>query len=250
MTMMGPSHALSGLVAGVALSTTAAMTLPHVGTLTLATNLIGAPTGPQYVATCGLLAAGAALVPDLDQKSSTISHSLTPLTEGISTVVGAVSGGHRKGTHSVLGTIVFAALVLTACRFPWAVTAPWGTFNATLTLIILLVGSLAMRALKFDFGPVAGWAGALALALLMGSIVPSTGTWVAYALIIGYVVHLLGDALTTAMLQPFLPFSAIKVGLPILGDAGSAREKILMSGLSGFGILVAALSLSGTGTAL
>lgn len=247
--MMGPSHALSGLVAGVALSTTAACTLPHVGTLTLATNLIGAPVGPQYMATCGLLAAGAALAPDLDQRSSTISHSLTPITEGISTVVGAVSGGHRKGTHGVLGTIVFAVLVFTACRFPWAVAVPWGTFNATLALIILLVGSLAMRALKFEFGPFAGWAGALALALLMGTLVPSTGSWVAYALILGYVVHLVGDALTTEMLQPLLPFSSVKVGLPVLGNAGSAREKVFMSGLSAFGVLVAVLSVIETGAA-
>jgi membrane-bound metal-dependent hydrolase YbcI (DUF457 family) len=217
-----------------------------VGTLTLATNLIGAPAGPRYVATCGLLAAGAALAPDLDQRSSTISHSLTPITEGVSTAVGAISGGHRKGTHGVLGTVIFAALVFTVCRQSWVITLPWGAFNGTLGATILLAGSLAMRALKFEFGPIAGWAGALALALLMGTLVPSTGSWVAYSLIVGYVVHLVGDALTTEMLQPFLPFSGIKIGLPLLGDAGSRREKILMSLLTAFGFTVICLAAAGS----
>ncbi|HEX7461737.1 MAG TPA: metal-dependent hydrolase, partial [Dermatophilaceae bacterium] len=56
------------------------------------------------------LGAAAALLPDLDIESSTVSNSLGPVTRLISRVVALVSGGHREGTHS-LAALAFVAFL-------------------------------------------------------------------------------------------------------------------------------------------
>ncbi|HEX7461774.1 MAG TPA: metal-dependent hydrolase, partial [Dermatophilaceae bacterium] len=78
--MQGHSHAATGAAAVLLVE-------PHQPWLML-------------VATAALGAA-AALLPDLDIESSTVSNSLGPVTRLISRVVALVSGGHREGTHSL-----------------------------------------------------------------------------------------------------------------------------------------------------
>lgn len=234
--MMGPSHAVCGAVAGVALGVATPLSV----------NALGVPHDAASLAACALIASGSALVPDLDQRSSSISHSLTPLTEAIATVVGAVSGGHRNGTHSLLGVAVFALLARALTLGTFSRVLPWGwTLNVGLALIVLLLGALALRALKFDFGPVAGWVGALALALVLGFTVPLTQPWVALAMVAGYLAHLAGDALTTQGIPLFWPSTRLKARLPILGDAGSAREGWLVGALGLYGLAVAVLGVLG-----
>jgi membrane-bound metal-dependent hydrolase YbcI (DUF457 family) len=60
---------------------------------------------PMLVATTALGAA-AALLPDLDIESSTVSNSLGPVTRLISRGVAWVSGGHREGTHSLVALVL------------------------------------------------------------------------------------------------------------------------------------------------
>lgn len=89
--MLGRDHALSGAAAF-------AMIAPelHVTGVHLAAGTV--------------LAAGAAVLPDIDHPDSTISRSFGYLTRGFAWAVEKVSGGHRHGTHSLAGIAVFAAL--------------------------------------------------------------------------------------------------------------------------------------------
>jgi len=71
---------------------------------------------PVLVATAALGAA-AALLPDLDIESSTVSNSLGPVTRLISRGVALVCGGHREGTHS-LAALAFVAFLVVGPKVP------------------------------------------------------------------------------------------------------------------------------------
>src|SRR6185312_12569997 len=119
--MLGHSHALSGLAAGAA-------TLPWA-------PVQGPVAQVAWVAAVG----GFAMLPDLDQESSTISHMWGPLTDVPSGVVGRVARGHRWGTHdALLSPVVFGLLALAASRAFWS----------SLLVLALAIG-LALRALNF-----------------------------------------------------------------------------------------------------
>lgn len=75
---------------------------------------------PVLVSTAALGAA-AALLPDLDIESSTVSNSLGSVTRLVSRVVAWVSGGHREGTHSLLALVgVFYAAAFSGLPVPYA----------------------------------------------------------------------------------------------------------------------------------
>ncbi len=95
--MMGRQHALAGTAAWLA----AAPLLDQ---------------SPGQVALGALVAAGAGMVPDLDQRGSTIGRTYGPLTNVAARVIGAVSGGHRNGTHSLIGVAVFTAVAYLAAE--------------------------------------------------------------------------------------------------------------------------------------
>ena len=60
---------------------------------------------------------GAALVPDADHHNATIAHSLPPLSNAVCAGVGALAGGHRRGTHSLIGLAAFVAVAWIAGFF-------------------------------------------------------------------------------------------------------------------------------------
>ena len=99
--MLGHDHALSGALAFVAV----APLLPVSGT---------------QLAVAATLTAGAGILPDLDEPGSTIARTFGFLTGAFAWIVHRLSGGHRKGTHSLLGlallTIAFLALPLSGGR--------------------------------------------------------------------------------------------------------------------------------------
>src|SRR6516164_1795694 len=83
-SMLGHDHALSGALAFAAV----APLLPVTGT---------------QLAVAAALTAGAEILPDLDEPGSTIARTFGFLTGGFAWIVHQLSGGHRKGTHSLLG---------------------------------------------------------------------------------------------------------------------------------------------------
>lgn len=171
--MLGHSHALSGLAVGAA-------TLPWAP--------VGGTTGQvAWIAAAG----GFAMLPDLDQRGSTISRMWGPLSDAPAGAVGLIAQGHRKGTHdAVLAPIGLGLLAYAASWYFWS----------SLLVLALAIG-LALRALHFVIpgraettiagNLVVAWSSAWWLL----AHVPSPG-WLPWAVALGVLTHILGDALT------------------------------------------------------
>jgi membrane-bound metal-dependent hydrolase YbcI (DUF457 family) len=171
--VLGHSHALSGLAAGAA-------TLPW------------APVTGTFGQAAWIAAAGGfAMLPDLDQRGSTISRMWGPFSDAPAGAVGLIARGHRAGTHdAVLAPIGFGLL---------AYAASWSYWSSLLLLAVAI--GLALRALHFVIpgraentivGNLAlSWAGAWWLL----AHIPSPA-WLPYAVALGVLTHIVGDALT------------------------------------------------------
>jgi membrane-bound metal-dependent hydrolase YbcI (DUF457 family) len=188
--MLGRDHALSGAVVFAALAPAL-----HVRS--------------SYLAAGVVLTAGAGVLPDIDHPDSTISRSFGLLTEWFAWLVDRLSGGHRHGTHSVLGIVAFTAAAYGAGLFqlsePAAVTRhldfSWHIVPAA--LILALLYSAALRALRIGghFGDLLG-IGAAAATCFTGADLTQLpiGHWhvplLATATALGCAGHIAGDELT------------------------------------------------------
>lgn len=236
---MGGHHAVTGAAAWVAVVSTAPYALGlH-------------PTSSLGVAAGAVVCAGAALAPDADHASATIARSLPPVSRVVCSGIGAVSGGHRHGTHSILGIAVFTALAYVAGLV--TVTTPWfGEIAAGAGVLSLLLVAFAAKALKLTSDRALGpWIVAASVSAFITLVAPTQWNWLSLAVGLGAAVHVAGDMLTTAgvpLLWPWVPkpprwWSSTPVltriwqrngytGLPVLGNAGSWREWLLVVPIS------------------
>lgn len=260
--MMGGHHAASGAAAWVAVTASTPIAFGWY------------PVSDVGIMTGAIVCAGAALLPDADHHSGTIANSLSPVSNAVAKVVGKVSGGHRKGTHSILGVLIFTGLA-------WLVGLlsldtgidNFGTILIGPGIIAVLLISYALRALKLTRGGKLGpWTTSIILATLVAIFAPEEWYWMPFSVALGCVVHIIGDLLTTQgvpLLWP-LKFRSPKwmrdgrgleldmiwryggnISLPILGDAGSKREWLLMTPVSLYavvGVVWAALDQMGFDT--
>lgn len=186
--MMKNGHAWSGMTAGLA-----------VALLTKAPPVLG-------IISAGIVG-GAALGPDIDQPSATISRVFGPLSQWFSEGVNAVSarvydataseydedrdGGHRGFTH----TVVFAVAVSALCSF----VAQWWQ---GLAAVLFLCVSLALRGLLGNWAKRRGWLSTTAVAgalttVLVFALPAGYGTGQLGLLVgLGCIVHCWGDSLT------------------------------------------------------
>lgn len=203
--MMGYSHAISGAMAA---SVVAAFQPALI-----------APNPQTYTMSC-LLAAGAAVMADADHPNARAAKTFGPVVN----VIGAVSGGHRHGTHTVWA----AGLVAAAC---------WGASLWTLQVagvVIYPVGFLVVFiAMGLGLAALTGlnrWI-VLSVAAVVAAgaavLVPDP-LWLTIVVGGGYLVHLLGDILTTKGVAVFRPLPPT-IRVPLLGDAGSMREAVLVA---------------------
>lgn len=276
--MMGAHHAACGAAAWVAATTQievgigplAAVVPVLPDSFTLGFQLL--EISPVGVVTGALVTAGAALLPDADHHNATIAHSLPPLSNLLCAGVGAISGGHRKGTHSLLGVAVFVAIAFVAGL--WTVdTAEFGTVYPGAGLLTVLLVSFAAKALKIipDGLRKFPWVVGLTAGAFVTAFAPEEQFWFPVAMGIGVVVHILGDLLTTGGCNPLYPLrlgrprSLAKVpvvarmwrpngniALPVLGNAGSAREWCLLVPVSVYavgGVCLAIAQIDDGGTA-
>ncbi len=201
--MMGGHHAASGAAAWVAVTTTG-------------TGFALLPADPAGVLTGALVCAGAALLPDLDHRKSTLTRALPPLTTVTARVLERVAGGHRAGTHSVVGVLAVGLAMFIG-------QAAWGPAVAS-----LLLGALALKALKFIPGPRWGWVAALAAGISVGVGQPAEGHWFAVAVGLGVAVHIVGDLFTAGGVGLLWPLNTKRFALPFLGKTGSQMEWLVM----------------------
>lgn len=185
--MMGSTHALTGLCAGLALSPLL------TGSLTQAL-LFSAVT------------AGYALLPDLDHPGARASRLLGPITRILSSSVRAGSrwlyartkgprdehhrGEHRHATH----TVAFALLAGTAATLGTQAGGPWVPVGIVVLGILFAADALGDWVLPLAGICAAAWwrtVGGDALGILAG-----TGPVLGIAVAAGCVTHCLGDAVT------------------------------------------------------
>ncbi len=198
--MLGRDHALSGALAFAALGPSLHVTGPHL--------VVGV-----------VLTAGAGVLPDIDHPDSTIARCFGFLTEAFAWLVARISGGHRHGTHSLVGIAVFTAGAVAAGWYQ--VSGPrltghtifsWHMVPAALYLALLY--SAALRALHIGghHGDLLGIGGAIVTCYTRAdlALIP-VGHWhvplLALATGLGAAAHITGDELTHGGCPIFWPFS-------------------------------------------
>jgi len=257
---MGGHHAASGAAAWVAITASTPIALGLY------------PVSDVGVITGAVVCAGAALLPDADHHSGTIAHSLPPVSEAVTRVVGRVSGGHRGGTHSLVGVAAFTAIAWAAGQLT-ITTERFGEVLIGPGILAVLLISFALRALHLTnrIKPWS-WFASLSLAALVAVSAPEEWYWMPVCVGLGALVHVLGDLLTTQgvpLLWPLrvrsprwvrrhrrLPFDDVwrsngNIALPLLGNAGSWREWVVMAPVDIYalvGVSWAGLNLLGVDT--
>ena len=200
--MLGRDHALSGAVVFAALAPSLHVTAAH-----LAAGVV--------------LAAGAGVLPDIDHPDSTISRSFGFLTEWFAWMVDRISGGHRHGTHSLLGIAVFTAGAYGAGLFqlsePKAAATGHLVFSwhiVPAALVLALLYSSALRALQIGghFGDLLGIAAALVTCFTGADLTqlawgPGTSRCSRSVTALGCAAHIAGDELTHGGCPLFWPVS-------------------------------------------
>jgi membrane-bound metal-dependent hydrolase YbcI (DUF457 family) len=205
--MMGQTHALTGLAAGIGAT--------YLVTLSVPAAVLGT-----------IVCAGAAILPDIDHPKSTISNTYGPITRGFSWIMRHATGGHRRGTHSLAGILALGFVAQAGVMYrhaePLSQRVP---AQIALTLVTVLALAGAIRLLKID-----GWlddvlpvpivAGVVALTDIPMDIVPP-------ALMLGAAVHVIGDIMTMSPCQILWPLDDHGVKLSLFKTNGRVERWIV-----------------------
>lgn len=175
--MMGRTHAMSGAVAAVAV-------LP-------ALDSFGVEVNGWSLVVATVAAAGGAMLPDLDHPNATVAHALGSVTRATAKMVEALSGGHRNGTHSLLGCLVFAGLTYGITQAGPIATGLWLAF---LFAIAAAAAGVPVVRNRQAHTVVCLVAAAVLVPLGMLTYVPVGA--LPWAVGIGAAAHLVGDAAT------------------------------------------------------
>lgn len=239
--MMGTSHAISGAAAW--------------GAITLIAPSMGwAPIDPIGVITGAAVCAGAALLPDADHPSSTVAAGL-PGGRIIAGTIGGLTGGHRKGMHSLVAVLAVMLAAIALSFFAWTPTGwttPLALGPGIAAAICIAVGTKCVRLVKSWF---LSWIIGIASAAAMMWFFPDEFGWLPACIGVGYLAHLVGDTLTTGGVPWLWPIMARRpralrkapilrrlwprkgcFALPLLGNAGSRREWVFSIALAVFAL--------------
>jgi membrane-bound metal-dependent hydrolase YbcI (DUF457 family) len=161
------------------------------------------------------------VLPDIDHQDTSVSSSFGFLTEAFSRLVALLSGGHRHGTHSIVGIAVFTAGSYFAGQYQLSgpkVTGfghpafSWHLVPAVLFMSLLY--SAALRALHVGghHGDLLGIGAAIVTAYTGADLVRlPVGSWhvpmLAIAVALGCAAHIAGDELTHGGCPIFWPAS-------------------------------------------
>lgn len=252
--MMGAHHAACGAAAWVALTSQV-----HVDLTLFAEKAPFLPQSldigmglwdisPIGVVTGALVTAGAAMLPDADHHNATIAHSLPPLSNVMCSGIGKLAGGHRHGTHSIIGIVAFVFIAWLAGLWTHNLEG-FGTIYPGAGILSVLLVAFAAKALKIipDSMRKSPWAVGLAMGVFITFFAPQEQNWFPIAMGVGVIIHILGDMMTTEGCNLAWPFAikppkAIRnlpilkqcwhsngyMTIPVLGHAGSVREWLLL----------------------
>lgn len=243
--MMGTQHAACGAAAWVVVASDyglpiTAVTAPLAAnfswlswlpeSIPLGLGLLDA--GPEGVFLGALLCAGAAMLPDIDHHNASIAHSLPPLTMVMARFFQTVSGGHRQGTHSIVGILFFGIVSWLASFLVIPDVGVLGDLNIGAGLIAIFLSAFAFKVLRFipDRARKTPWAAGIAMGVLSMLVFPAGPSWLITCVVLGVVVHILGDMLTKEGCNLLWPLTvqrpAILNNLPILADIWGRNGRI------------------------
>jgi membrane-bound metal-dependent hydrolase YbcI (DUF457 family) len=198
--MMGRHHAL----------------LAEAGALAVAR---AAGAHPAVALAAGGTAAGAGLLPDLDEPGSSVAHMAEPVSGGVAWLTARVCGGHRQASHSALAAALVTGVTAALGHVALAPGVPASV------VVVGIAFAIAARAL-LPFGLRPGHAAAL--------VVGAGGAWAAarfvglgfawWAVGLGVLLHLVGDAVTAGGVPLLWPWRR-RVAWPVLDHTGSLRER-------------------------
>lgn len=260
--MMGAHHAACGAAAWVALTTNIHVELSAVAekvpflpdNMVIGLGLLD--VSPVGIVTGALVTAGAAMLPDADHHNATIAHSLPPLSNAMCAGIGKISGGHRHGTHSVVGIVAFVFIAWLAGLWTYDLEN-FGTIYPGAGILSVLLVAFAAKALKIipDRMRKSPWAVGLTVGAFITFFAPQEQNWFPIAMGIGVIIHILGDMMTTEGCNLAWPFAikppkAIRnipvvrqcwhsngyMTIPVLGHAGSVREWLLLVPIGAYAI--------------
>lgn len=166
-----------------------------------AAGVFGQHLAPPLLAFRVVTAGGAAGLPDLDTQHSYSAAALGWITEGLSWIVAKISGGHREGTHTAIGDLVAAGLaaVAVAYRSDWEGMACLAFYLAVMYGTALEAAGLFRRR-KHIVRELVACAAAAAV-----TVTGYDTGGIAWAVLLGTIVHCAGDSLTehgVAWLEP------------------------------------------------
>ena len=223
--MLGHDHALSGALAFAAVA-------PML------------PVGGTQLAVAAALTAGAGILHDLDEPGSTIARTFGFLTGTFAWIVHRLSGGHRKGTHSLLGVALITAAALWAGSWQLGAAATaqhpvlwWHLVPAGLILALLFSAGFRALYIGGHHGDLFGIAVA-ALVIWKGWDLVEVTSWpvpvLAVCVTLGMLAHLAGDMLTHAGCPLLYPVSRYEFGLlpePVRITTNKLAERWVISPL-------------------
>ena len=227
--MMGHSHALSGVVGWMAV-------VPLVqGKEFFALSF---DLGPGEIVAGSLVCAGAALLPDLDHKSATVTKTYGKVTEVLSDIMNWAFGGHRMGTHSFF----FAALMGVTVTL----LALWSEL-AVQVFVFLLIG-IALQGLGFGLDKNRAASGIInalgTAAITLGLYAAGLDyTWLGLAVAFGVILHFFGDMVTKMGVPMFWPFWKKRIGQGQGFATDGPVEKKVVTPLLTVGVIVGAIYL-------
>lgn len=211
--MLAHTHAMTGAVAWL-----------------IAAPFVGADTPLELAGGTGM-AAGAALLPDLDHHRGTASSAWGPLTRMFGKLVGWVCGGHRKGTHTLAAVIIVAALVKAALYL-------------TVPALVVVVASLAGLAFIAWEDVIPGrwerlWPVNLAVSagFAWWAVASLDLSWLPAAVAIGWLAHLAGDLVTDGGVPLFAPATGYRFKLTKLNTGGTWETAVAFVLVAAIGAL-------------
>lgn len=228
--MLGRSHVLSGAAAYNALTL-----LP----------VAGLHPNPAARAAYSVIAAGAASLCDLDSCGSTAARSFGWVSGIASHLIRWLSGGHRKGTHSLLGVTLFTAytagtawLTVRPSRIPWPLPVPasWvrGAAAVLLGLLLVFIVASMLEALRLARRHVADLLGINAAIWIVTARPPGMAGLV-LAVTTGIAAHIAGDMITEHGCPLAYPWNEHRFHLvprPMQIKTGHWPERIIAAGLA------------------
>lgn len=225
---MGKTHATSAVAASLAMLAF----LPSITERYLGTNDI------WLVILSIITVAGASLLPDLDNTSSTSRNSLGALgaiasefIRGLSATIQMATSTkrddpepnpHRGAAHTIPAALMTGILVFLGTQIPGSVNIPYlgvasvGQLFAISTIFIMchlaLTGLVKPLMKKIGdasvFGEIGSFALSLAIVLLVAHQAPQTDyQWLGVGVAFGCLIHIIGDAFTTSGVPLLFPFT-------------------------------------------